>query len=129
MPIDPELEHDRLDVYRIALEFLPMALSLVPRQGERYMLDQLERAGQSIVLNIAEGAGRHSRGEKRRFYEIAKGSALECAAILDVLRVRGIGTPERHAEARALVVRITQMLSRMCGPRGRGRGGAGPRGG
>jgi four helix bundle protein len=108
------LEHERLDVYRAALEFVPLALSLVPRQGERVMLDQLERASQSIVLNIAEGAGRHARGEKRRFYEIAKGSALECAAILDVLRVRGIGTPEGHAQARALIIRIAQMLRALC---------------
>jgi four helix bundle protein len=122
MPAEPSdyLEHERLDVYRAALEFLPLAIALVPRQGERAVLDQLERAAQSIVLNIAEGAGRHASGDKRRAYEIAKGSALECAAILDVLRVRGIGTPERHAEARALIVRIAKMLSRLCGVRGRG---------
>jgi four helix bundle protein len=115
------LDHERLDVYRAALEFLPLALRLIPRQGERNLLDQLERAGQSIVLNVAEGAGRHSRLEKRRFYEIAKGSATECAAILDILRARGLGSLEDHAAARDLVVRITQMLSRLCGPPGRAR--------
>jgi hypothetical protein len=47
----PELDHERLDVYRAALEFVPLALSLVPRQGERALLDQLERACHSIVLN------------------------------------------------------------------------------
>jgi four helix bundle protein len=113
------LEHERLDVYQAALEFLPLALSLVPRQGERVLLDQLERAGQSIILNIAEGAARHSNGDKRRHYEFAKGSAGECAAILDVLRVRGLGTPEQHAEARAIIVRVMQMLSRMCVGRGK----------
>jgi four helix bundle protein len=120
-PDQPTLDHERLDVYRAALEFLPLALSLVPRQGERYLLDQLERAAQSIVLNIAEGAGRHSAGDKRHHYEIAKGSATECAAILDILRARGLGAAERHAEARALIVRVTQMLSRMCGAPGRER--------
>ncbi|BDG03456.1 four helix bundle protein [Anaeromyxobacter oryzae] len=133
MASEPEafLEHERLDVYRAALEFVPLALSLVPRQGERAVLDQLERASQSIVLNIAEGAGRHASGDKRRCYEIAKGSALECAAILDVLRVRGLGTPERHAVARRLIVRIAQMLNGLCGARDRGgRGAAGrPNGG
>jgi four helix bundle protein len=121
MPSDApaELDHERLDVYQAALHFLPLALSLVPRQGERALLDQLERACQSIVLNIAEGAGRHSAPDKRRFYEMAKGSATECAAILDILRVRGIGGAERHAEARAVIVRVTQMLSRLCGAPGR----------
>jgi four helix bundle protein len=117
----PELDHERLDVYRAALQFVPLALSLVPRQGERALLDQLERACHSIVLNIAEGAGRHSAPDKRRFYEIAKGSATECAAILDILRVRGLGGAERHSEARELIVRVTQMLSRLCGAPGRER--------
>jgi four helix bundle protein len=115
----PDLDHERLAVYRAALQFVPIALSLVPRQGERSLLDQLERASHSIVLNIAEGAGRHSAPDKRRFYEIAKGSATECAAILDILRVRGFGAAERHAEARELIVRVTQMLSRLCGAPGR----------
>jgi four helix bundle protein len=106
-------DHERLDVYRAALEFFPLALGLIPRQGERYLLDQLERAGQSIILNIAEGGGRRSQPEKRRFYEIARGSATECAAILDILRVRGLGSPGDQAAARALVVRIVQMLSRL----------------
>jgi four helix bundle protein len=117
----PTLDHERLDVYRAALEFLPLSLSLIPRQGERYLLDQLERAAQSIILNIAEGGGRHSAADKRRHYEMAKGSATECAAILDILRARGLGTEDRHAQARALIVRVTQMLSRMCGAPGRGR--------
>jgi four helix bundle protein len=120
-PSPVNLDHEKLDVYRAALEFVPVALSLVPRQGERYLMDQLERACQSIVLNIAEGAGRHSALEKRRFYEIAKGSATECASILDVLRVRNIGSPEGHTTARELIVRVTQMLSRLCGKPGRTR--------
>ncbi len=116
-----QLDHERLDVYHAALEFLPVALSLVPSQGQRYLLDQLERAGQSIILNIAEGAGRHARADKRRFYETAKGSATECASILDILRARGLGSLESHAKARALIVRITHMLSRLCGAPGRER--------
>jgi four helix bundle protein len=115
-----KLDHERLDVYQAALEFLPIALSLVPSQGQRYLLDQLERAGQSIILNIAEGAGRHAKADKRRFYETAKGSATECASILDILRARGLGSLEDHSAARALIVRIAQMLSRLCGKPGRG---------
>jgi four helix bundle protein len=116
------LDHERLDVYRAALEFLPLVTSLVPRQGERNLLDQLQRAAESIILNIAEGAGRHSRPDKRRFYEIAKGSATECASIVDILRVRGIGSPEEHAKVRALNLRLIQMLSRLCGTPGRNAG-------
>ncbi len=115
------IEHERLDVYRAAKEFLPLALALVPRQGERSLADQLERAAQSILLNIAEGAGRHSKPDKQRFYEIAKGSATECAAILDIMLVKGLVTVDEHERARALDLRIVQMLSKMCGRRGRAR--------
>ncbi len=118
---DDFFEHERLDVYRTAREFFPLAMAIVPRQGERSLLDQLERAGQSILLNIAEGAGRHSRADKQRFYEIAKGSAMECASIIDILQIKGLGSPENHAKVRALNIRVVQMLSRMCGARGRTR--------
>ena len=117
----PTLDHERLDVYRAALQFFQVLDALVPRRGGRALRDQLERASASIVLNIAEGAGRHSSPDKRRFYEIAKGSATECAAVLDLLRVRGVGSPESHQEARVLIVRVVQMLSRLCGPSGRNR--------
>lgn len=116
---DPFFEHERLEVYRAALDFLRSALSLAPRQGERNLLDQLERAGQSILLNIAEGAGRHSKPDKQRFYEIAKGSATECASIIDVLKMKGHGSAEDHVRVRSLNIRVVQMLSRMCGTRGR----------
>lgn len=48
--------------------------------------DQLRRAAVSVALNIAEGAGEFSPREKSRFYRIARRSAAECLAILDVLR-------------------------------------------
>ena len=117
----PQLDHERLDVYRAALQFVQVLPTLVPRPAERALREQLERASSSIVLNIAEGAGRHSSPDKQRFYEIAKGSATECAAILDVLRTRGIGAAAEHVEARGLIVRVVQMLSRLCGPPGRNR--------
>jgi hypothetical protein len=53
------------------------------------------------VLNIAEGAGQRSRPQKRRFYAIARGSAMECAAVLDVLRLSAVasGTEARRGAA------------------------------
>jgi four helix bundle protein len=60
----------RLDVYRAALEFLVLAddtIEHLPR-GRSHLADQLGRAGRSIVLNIAEGAGKFSKPDKRRYY-------------------------------------------------------------
>ena len=93
------LEHERLDVYRAALAFDALASKSMPKRGYRELRQQLDRASIGIVLCIAEGAGRRSGPDKRRFYEMARGSALECAAVFDVLRGRGVVPPESHAEA------------------------------
>jgi four helix bundle protein len=60
------------------------------------------------VLNIAEGAGRGSAADKR-FYEMARGSATESAAALEVLRLRRLADPERLVEARSLAIRVVQI--------------------
>lgn len=88
---------DRLDVYRLAVQFQVLASGFlsVPRLGA--LRDQLDRASVSIALNVAEGAGRVSWPDKARFYAIARGSSTECAAILDLMRARRMLSPEDHA--------------------------------
>lgn len=75
------LDHERLDVYRLALDFLVFAHQVIERlpRGRSHLCDQLTRASTSIVLNLAEGAGKHSRADKRRYYVSARGSATEAA--------------------------------------------------
>jgi four helix bundle protein len=107
------LDAERCDVYRVALEFLGLAGQLAPRRGFADLRDQLERASTSIVLNIAEGLGRLSRVDKARFFVIARGSTMESAAIVDVLRIRGLATPAHCDHARSLLVRVAQMLSKL----------------
>jgi four helix bundle protein len=120
---DTFLEHERLDVYRAALAFDTLASKAWPKRGHRELRQQLDRATIGIVLCIAEGAGRRSGPDKRRFYEMARGSALESAAVFDILRGRGLVSPDSHAEGRVLLVRIVQMLTRMSGaPRESGSG-------
>jgi four helix bundle protein len=109
----PWLEIDRLDCYRVALEFVGLVPQLVPARGCADLRDQLERASSSIVLNIGEGAGRVAQADRARFFAIARGSATECAAILDVLRVRALASATTCVAARALLVRIVQMLSKL----------------
>ena len=109
----PWLEIDRLDCYRVALDLLERVPRIVPARGCADLRDQLERAATSIVLNTAEGAGRVSKLDRARFFAIARGSATECAAVLNVLRVRRLAPPADCAAARALLVRIVQMLSKL----------------
>jgi four helix bundle protein len=110
---EPWLSIDRLDVYRLAVEFLSIATRLSPSRGSSDLRDQLERVSSSIVLNIAEGTGRASNADRARFFAIARGSATECAAVLDVLRARQLAPAGDCASARALLVRIVQMLSKL----------------
>ena len=75
------LDHERLDVYHLALDCVVFANGIVealPR-GRSHLADQFTRASTSIVLNIAEGAGKRSKGDKRRYYLTARGSATESA--------------------------------------------------
>jgi four helix bundle protein len=110
---DGLLDAEKLDVYRIALEFQAVAGQLVPKRGYAELRDQLDRASISIVLNIAEGCGRRSPADKGRFYSMARGSATECAAILDLLGARGLVDDRPRTRARSLIVRVVQMLSRL----------------
>lgn len=82
------LDHERLEVYRFAIQFVVMADGIVENlpRGRAYLADQLRRAGASIPLNIAEGAGEYAPTEKARFYRMAKRSATECSSILDILK-------------------------------------------
>ena len=108
-------EHERLDVYKIAVEFVRLAeqaIDLLPR-GRSYLSDQLSRASTSVVLNIAEGAGEFSAHEKARFYRMARRSATESAAILDVCSALKLVEANELAQARELLLRIVAMLTKL----------------
>jgi four helix bundle protein len=107
------LDADRLDVYRVAREFDVFAARVLPRRGCSSLRDQLQRASASIVLNIAEGCGRYARPEKAHFYLIARGSAMECAGVLDVASGRALITAAAHRHGRELLGRIVQMLTKL----------------
>src|SRR4051812_33596221 len=83
-------DHERLDVYRVAREFIVVATKLLTRKMSRELHDQFDRASMSILFNIGEGAGKTAKADKQRFYEIARGSTTEAATQLDVMRIRGI---------------------------------------
>lgn len=109
---EPQLDANRLHVYHVALELHVLSSTLVAALN-RIVRDQLERASLSVVLNIAEAGGRRSRRDKARFYAIARGSATEVAALLDVLTLRRLASPASIRTGRRLAIRIVQMLTRI----------------
>src|ERR1700730_9813878 len=104
-------DHENLDVYREAIAFCGwVGKFLATISAKAAAKDQLGRASTSIPLNIAEGHGKFSASNRARFLEIARGSALECAACLDVLVAREFSTTGQIAAPKESLVRIVQML-------------------
>ena len=107
--------HERLDVYRAAIEFLVLADTIsgsLPR-GRAYLADPLRRASTSISFNIAEGAGEYAPADKARFYRMARRSATECAAILDACRLLSLIGVDQSRQGRELLLRVVAMLTAM----------------
>jgi four helix bundle protein len=112
-------DHEKLEVYKVSLEFVCFVSNTLStlKGNHRHARDQLVRSSQSIPLNIAEGNGKRSFAERRRYFEIARGSAMESAANLDVLICCGACSTEEVEPGKALLIRIVSMLSRMTEPR------------
>ena len=107
-------DHERLDVYQESVAFCGWVGDLLSEiSAKAAAKDQLDRASTSLPLNIAEGNGKFSRVDRARFLEIARGSALECAACLDVLALRKLVPAERIISAKEQLVRIVNMLMGM----------------
>jgi four helix bundle protein len=110
------LDYERLDVYQCSIEHLAIvfrAVALLPR-GYSALADQWRRAAMSIPLNIAEAVGKRTDAERANRYAIARGEAMECGAILDVVRLVGGVSDGDVAAAKTLLVRSVGMLTKLC---------------
>ena len=112
---EPIFDHEKLDVYRLSIEYVTASYEIAKALSgtNRHLRDQWFRAAQSIPLNIAEGNGKQSLKDKNRFFEIARGSALECAAIHDMLLAFGAVDEESTRQGKSELKRIVSMLSRL----------------
>jgi four helix bundle protein len=107
-------DHEKLDVYQESIVFCSWVGDLLSEVTSKAAAkDQLDCASTSLPLNIAEGNGKFSDADRSRFLEIARGSALECAACLDVLVARRLIDAERIVPAKEQLVRIVKMLMGM----------------
>jgi len=120
MPSSPtQFDHEKLDVYQRALQFIGWATALfselrtsrIPQLKE--VCDQLDRASISVVLNIAEGNGRRGSQSRAKFFDDARGSATECAGCLDVLVAKGASQPKRVSDGKELLLRVVSMLTKL----------------
>ena len=104
--------HEKLEVYQTARKLnrqLHSLFSELPR-GHGESVDNLKRAAKSITRNLAEGSGKWRVRHKIHFYQIAHGSATECAASLDELVDFGAVNPEQVREPKEILARVVAML-------------------
>ena len=109
--------HERLDVYVLALKYVAWAFAVCRRlKGlHKNARDQLLRSSQAMPLNIAEGNGKATQPERRRYFEIARASALESAATQDVLEVMGAISTQENSYGKTMLERIVAMLTGLGG--------------
>lgn len=104
-------DHEKLRVYRQAIEFVVWCGNLLEKVPKRFAVyDQLDRASTSIALNIAEGNGKFSKKDRCRYLDIARSSALESAACLDVVVARQHFRIEDVEEGKKQLLGIVSML-------------------
>jgi four helix bundle protein len=110
-----KLHHEQLDCYQAAIEFLVVATRIAEEFPRGYggLTDQLRRASLSIPLNIAEGYGKRGIADRSRFYDIARGSAHECGAIVDAAKILGFTDDKDFADAKRLLYRVVSMLVKL----------------
>ena len=104
-------DHEKLDVYQDAIAFIAWLAELLEgtaRLGD--VREQLDRAATSVPLNIAEGNGKYTSKDRCRFFDTARGSALECAAGLDVLVAKRRLVVEQIRPGKDRLQRIVRML-------------------
>ena len=109
--------HERLDVYRLAIGYVAWVYekSATLEGIHRAARDPWLRASQAIRLNIAEGNGKTGDADRRRYFEIARGSALKCAAVQDVLVVGKALEKDESRKRKTELDRMAAMLSRLGG--------------
>lgn len=111
-----QLHHEKLEVYQASIQFLVLVSSLIKRipRGHGEIKDQLKRASLSITLNISEGYGKTRPADRIRFYDIARGSSHESAAIFDVCKILEIISDEEYCKGKNLLYKVVCMLVKLC---------------
>lgn len=109
--MEKRFSHEKLLVYDRSLEFVEFSHEILSKQNDKSnVFDQLDRASTSIPLNIAEGTGKYTDKDKCRYYDIARGSAVESAACLDVLLKRNKITVDVNIKGKEILFAIVSML-------------------
>jgi four helix bundle protein len=117
--MEPLFDHEKLDVYCVELQFTAWIadflgdVSRSSAQHRRELIEQLDRASLSMLLNTAEGNGKRHGRHRAKFFDDARGSAFECAACLDASVAKRFVSVDRTRSGKEMLARIVAMLSRL----------------
>src|SRR5205809_22322 len=104
-------DHEKLHAYQKALEFAAWSevmLERVPKSAAVH--GQLDRARTSIVLNIPEGNGRFTASDRCRFFDISRGSGLECAGCLDLMFIKKLLSEVELDQGKTVLKDVVSLL-------------------
>ena len=120
------MSYEKLEVYQVAMEFLKLAMEIIKQlpSGNSDLADQLRRAAQSSPQNIGEGAGKRTPADCRKYFDNARGSAMECGVHLDICAISKLADPAMLQRGKQLLEREVSMLTRLGQSQGRGRIGS-----
>ena len=113
-----QLHHQRLDIYSVSRAFVKECYFITkhfPSEEKFALIQQIRRAALSVHLNIAEGCSRKSETERKRFFEVSRGSVIEIDAALDVCEDLSYCRKEDLKELGLAMVRAFSMFSKMIG--------------
>jgi four helix bundle protein len=117
--VNTQFDHEKLDVYQLELKFIGWTAELLLEVRNasggfhREACDQLDRASLSALLNTAEGNGKRQGRQRAKFFDDARGSAVECSACLDALVAKRLTNAERIDDGKAMLMRIVGMLTKL----------------
>jgi four helix bundle protein len=111
-----QLAHTKLDIYQfsqeLALECYRIT-KLFPSDEKYAMVQQIRRAALSVHLNIAEGSSRKSNIERKKYFEIARGSVIEIDTAIGIAYKLLYVNIEQLKELGNLIINNFKLLSGM----------------
>ena len=107
---------EKFGAYKYSIEFAALAAQIIEKLPPGYakLLDQFRRASISVSLNIAEGSGKTTETQRHNCYAIARGEAMECAAIMDILECMHLVDCAKVKKAKELLENVVAILSSVC---------------
>ncbi|TMI62447.1 MAG: four helix bundle protein [Bacteroidetes bacterium] len=111
-----QLSHKKLDVYQMSVNLIKevyKATASFPKEEQYVLISQIRRSAISISSNIAEGASRISKLEKKRFYEISRSSLVEMDTQFEIAIVLNYYKKGQIKELEEYLESVFRMLSKM----------------